>query len=318
MLRILKISALVSVVILLNAVTTQLTAQPVIDLQPQLPWHYDPSTGSQVGPWEMEVVLTDTTAPIVAWSVGIWSVYDPADDVPYHAIQLNSPGTQFVEWDITGSIVETADYISPLGFWQGDTSQTWTQNGCNNNPSATTPCDYYIYLGVIMSTSAPFTDVDFTSGNNIGTIKYYSDAPNPYLVNDVDGSFWNSHAYTNRAISVVTYNDGTEGFPASPTAVVDHNLSKVNSFKRGDVNGSGVINITDAMLIFFYAFLGDPITCLDVADVNDDGAIDVSDPVYLLLMIYEGGPVPPLPGSNGICGSDPSPDALNCAVDNCL
>ncbi len=37
MLRILKISALVSVVVLLNAVTTLLTAQPVIDLQPQLP-----------------------------------------------------------------------------------------------------------------------------------------------------------------------------------------------------------------------------------------------------------------------------------------
>ncbi len=95
---------------------------------------------------------------------------------------------------------------------------------------------------------------------------------------------------------------------------IDHSLTPANSFRRGDVNGSSAINITDAMLIFFYAFLGDPITCLDVADVNDDGVIDISDPIYILLDLYEGGPPPPPPGS---CGVDLTPDALDCAVDLC-
>ena len=304
MMHILKVSLIVSLVVLISAMTTPLLGQPVIDLQPQLPWAYDPATGTQAGPWEMEVVLTDATAPIVAYSVWMQSTYSGTFDVPYYGFNLNSPGTPFLEWDVTGTPAETADYISPLNVS--------LINASSINCSDPNGCIYRYFLSVIFSTSAPFTEVDFSAGVSIGTIKYLCEEPIPNLINALNGSYWVTQILTSFTLSVVTYNNGTEGFISSPS--VDHSLTRANSFRRGDVNASGFINITDAMLIFFYAFLGDPISCLDVADVNDDGAIDISDPIYILVDLYEGGPGPPPPNS---CGIDPTPDALDCANDVC-
>jgi hypothetical protein len=299
-----KTAVLISVLPFL-CYSASLNAQPVIDLQPQLPWNYDPTTGTQVGPWEMEVVLTDATAPIVAYSVLMVSNYSGFYDVPYYGFNLNSPGTPFLEWDVTGTPAETADYISPLNVTLNNADTT----GCSSGAS----CYYQYSMGVIFSTSAPFTEVDFSAGASIGTIKYLCEEPIPNLITGLNGAYWATRIYSSLTLSLVTYNNGTEGF-FSTQAQVDHPLTRANSFRRGDVNASGAINITDAMLIFFYAFLGDPIACLDVADVNDDGAIDISDPIYILVDLYEGGPGPPAPNS---CGIDPTPDALECANDVC-
>ena len=81
-------------------------------------------------------------------------------------------------------------------------------------------------------------------------------------------------------------------------------------FVRGDSDGSGVIELTDAVFSLRFLFLGDaePL-CLDAGDSNDDSRVDVADPVFVLNWLFSGGSPPPAPGPE-TCGDDPSADAL--------
>lgn len=65
-------------------------------------------------------------------------------------------------------------------------------------------------------------------------------------------------------------------------------------------------------------FLGNSApTCLDAADVNDDGLVDISDAVKILQYLFLGGFEPPAPGP-GSCGVDPTPDDLApCVFEGC-
>lgn len=83
-------------------------------------------------------------------------------------------------------------------------------------------------------------------------------------------------------------------------------------FTRADVNQDGRRDISDAVRIFQFLFLGiDEVSCLDAADTDDSGAVDISDGIFLLNYLFLGGPPPrpPFPG----CGDDPTADALDCA-----
>ncbi|HOX00201.1 MAG TPA: hypothetical protein PK545_06215, partial [Deltaproteobacteria bacterium] len=83
-------------------------------------------------------------------------------------------------------------------------------------------------------------------------------------------------------------------------------------FLRGDADASGKIEVTDAIFVLGYLFLGDRApTCLDAADANDTGDLDISDPIFVLSWLFLGGRSPPAPGLNE-CGSDPTADGLSC------
>ncbi|NRA74323.1 MAG: hypothetical protein HRU16_00155 [Planctomycetes bacterium] len=81
-------------------------------------------------------------------------------------------------------------------------------------------------------------------------------------------------------------------------------------FRRGDQNGDGGLDISDALSLLGYIFSNGPSNCMDAADANDDGAVDVSDAVRVLLHLF--GNSGPLPAPHGACGSDPTADALGC------
>ena len=62
--------------------------------------------------------------------------------------------------------------------------------------------------------------------------------------------------------------------------------------RRGDVNSSGDLDITDAVRIFGILFVGDPPAACDaVADANADGVVNLSDGVFLLGFLFAGGDV---------------------------
>jgi hypothetical protein len=68
-------------------------------------------------------------------------------------------------------------------------------------------------------------------------------------------------------------------------------------FIRGDANGDGAIDITDAISILQANFLGRPvIPCRDAADLNDDTAVDITDPLMALEFLFLGTFQPPAPG----------------------
>jgi CD109 antigen len=88
-------------------------------------------------------------------------------------------------------------------------------------------------------------------------------------------------------------------------------VGTTKSFIRGDVFADKAIDLTDAIAVLGYLFLGDTtIACLDRADLNDDGKVEITDPIFLLNYLYLGGPAPaaPFPAE----GADPTPDDLDC------
>ncbi len=64
-------------------------------------------------------------------------------------------------------------------------------------------------------------------------------------------------------------------------------------FACGDANGSGTVNISDAVYLIAYIFSGGPAPSpLLAGDANCSGSVNISDAVYLIAYIFSGGPAP--------------------------
>ena len=82
-------------------------------------------------------------------------------------------------------------------------------------------------------------------------------------------------------------------------------------FRRGDANGDGSFDISDAIMALGCLFAGTNCPgCEEAADANDDGELDISDPLRLLNWRFLTGPEPAAPFA--ACGIDPTPDFLDC------
>jgi hypothetical protein len=89
------------------------------------------------------------------------------------------------------------------------------------------------------------------------------------------------------------------------------------SFRRGDADGNGNVNITDPIFTLNSLFAGaGALSCPDAADAQDDGMVNLSDPVYTLDALFRGGPAPSSPGPNA-CGQDPTADNLGACSSTC-
>jgi hypothetical protein len=85
------------------------------------------------------------------------------------------------------------------------------------------------------------------------------------------------------------------------------------TFVRGDIDGSGVMELTDGIYLHGYLFRHDPpsLSCPDAADLNDSGDLDITDGVLVFLHLFSGGRKPALPFP--ACGPDPTrDDRLSC------
>ncbi len=83
------------------------------------------------------------------------------------------------------------------------------------------------------------------------------------------------------------------------------------SFRRGDCNADGEVNLTDVIYFLNKKFLGIGIlNCRDAADVDDNGELDVSDAVRSLNYQFTGTAEAPEPPGPFSCGLDLSEDTL--------
>jgi hypothetical protein len=80
------------------------------------------------------------------------------------------------------------------------------------------------------------------------------------------------------------------------------------SFRRGDANASGIVDLSDPLNNLEFQFLGtfQP-ACMDALDTDDSGLVDLSDPILNLTFLFLGGVDIPAPGPND-CGVDPTQD----------
>ncbi len=81
------------------------------------------------------------------------------------------------------------------------------------------------------------------------------------------------------------------------------------SFRRGDVNVDGLLDIADPVFDLGCLFRCFP-SCRDAHDSNDDGAWNIADPVYTLNYLFQQGPQPSLPWPG--CGIDETLSMLDC------
>ena len=85
-------------------------------------------------------------------------------------------------------------------------------------------------------------------------------------------------------------------------------------FFRGEVDGDGSVELTDAVVVLDFLFLGGTAPgCLDAADTNDDGELTLTDGIFLLSHLFLGSTAPPPPEPTATCpGEDPTADSLDC------
>ena len=99
----------------------------------------------------------------------------------------------------------------------------------------------------------------------------------------------------------------------SGVGVLPNGFRCSSDFLRGECNGDGEIDLSDAVLQLFVLFAGaTPPECLDACDLNDDGSFDVSDVVHEVEFLFRAGAAPALPFPTA--DVDPTADDLNCIL----
>jgi len=109
-----------------------------------------------------------------------------------------------------------------------------------------------------------------------------------------------------------TADDGVTGGELGGMVVLQLVEEKKVAFRRGDVDGSGKLNISDVIGFLNYMFLGAGVEpdCLDAADTDDSGTLDVSDAVYSLNFQFTGTVKELAPPGSRQCGPDVNEDDL--------
>ena len=106
--------------------------------------------------------------------------------------------------------------------------------------------------------------------------------------------------------------DNDRGANWRPGAAGGSPGSKGPVFVRAEIQGDGLVDISDVIFLLIYIFLGgEEPECMDSADVDDTGVIDISDPIYLIAHLFLGGAAPPAPFPD--LGGDFTEDELDCA-----
>ncbi|HVR75719.1 MAG TPA: hypothetical protein VMT52_15395, partial [Planctomycetota bacterium] len=111
------------------------------------------------------------------------------------------------------------------------------------------------------------------------------------------------------ALTLVTATAGVSGFSRFALVLLDE--SPTGMFRRGDSNADGRRDLSDAITVLGYLFLGTaPPPCLDAADFDDAGSIQLTDAIGILEWLFHGSSPPPAP--TDACGEDPTADDLTC------
>jgi hypothetical protein len=88
------------------------------------------------------------------------------------------------------------------------------------------------------------------------------------------------------------------------------------TYARGDCSPDRKVDISDALRVLGYLFLGSGVPpCLEACDGDGSGVLNISDAVWILGYLFLGTSPPPAPGPT--CGVDPSPSALGCQQSPC-
>ena len=151
---------------------------------------------------------------------------------------------------------------------------------------------------------------DFAPGPRFGI----GHGPHDVAVTDLDADGWPDlltadnnlgndgtlSVLENRSISAVSRDANGNRIPDECEAV---------SFHRGDVNGDGILDVSDGLCILAFLFdSGGTPPCREASDANNDGKLDCSDSIVILGYLFLGTRAPITPGPPpSPCGPDTDP-----------
>ncbi|MBI4603751.1 MAG: hypothetical protein HY721_17490 [Planctomycetes bacterium] len=189
--------------------------------------------------------------------------------------------------------IET-DPSPPTVYLSGGKAEITLKGTCSTDGDGGTQGLSYLWLrvagpsgAVIEDNAAAVTRVTFTKA---GTYRYR------LAVND--GQLTSSGASTTVEVTV-------SDKPPEPV------------FHRGDADQNGQLQLTDAIRILGFLFLGGPAPdCLDAADADDNGQLQLTDAIRILGFLFLGGVPPATPGPPpDPCGPDTAgADELGCTA----
>ena len=81
-------------------------------------------------------------------------------------------------------------------------------------------------------------------------------------------------------------------------------------FIRGDANLNGKIDIADAIHTLLHVGQGFEVPCRDALDADDTGVIDITDGIVIIEYLFLSGD--PMPAPFPSRGDDPTADDLDC------
>jgi hypothetical protein len=120
---------------------------------------------------------------------------------------------------------------------------------------------------------------------------------------------------------VAAYSGECESLLSSPKngRTADAPCVEGDQFKRGDADGSGKLDLTDAISTLQFLYMGYTApSCKDAADTDDSGNLDLTDAISSLQFQFMGGTPPAAPGPT-TCGADPTPgdEYTDCTYPGC-
>jgi hypothetical protein len=220
---------------------------------------------------------------------------DPADGKYHDYIELTSSA----DLDLSGLYLSrtpfhpAADWVFPAG--SSITKDQHLVVWCDKNSAMTNPGQGLYCTNFNLNKSG---EAIFIFGADASGQAY------------IDGLKYGA-AGTDEAWSRVPDGDRAAAFVLETGSPGSANPGAAPKFIRGDADGTGVIDLTDAVFALEYLFMaGQAPGCLEAADADDSGVLDLTDPIYTLEYLFLAGPVPPAPFPSP--GTDPTADSLGC------
>jgi hypothetical protein len=152
-----------------------------------------------------------------------------------------------------------------------------------------------------------------------------ADGDQIYIFDDEDHGFGVIHGVEfgrqdlNHSLSLRPDGDRNGNWVDTPVPTIGAvNSDVAPEFIRGDADGNCGVEITDAVFLLNFLFIGSRTPgCMDAADAEDGGSVDLTDPIFILNFLFLGNREPPAPGPFDP-GPDPTEDELlECVATEC-
>jgi len=156
------------------------------------------------------------------------------------------------------------------------------------------------------------THATWTNGDPSDFIDVYIDGAPRSFIGTISGGQTTVTVDGTRAADAIVLQffklAGGRGYGSEP--IVCRPAVAGNAFLRGNTNGDGSVDLSDAVYLLGNLFSGRPAPpCEASAFINDDAAKDISDAIYLLAHLFTGGPPPRgWPGGTPTCEVAPVED----------